>query len=155
LKKFLILTFCLFALTANAQNPTLKIKQFDGRIFDLSKQNGKVTIITFWAQWCSNCKREMPILNRFYKKNKARGLEVVAISIDRKSQRAKARQFARNFDYPTALAENVIDTSFSQPKFIPTYYLIGKNGEFLGKVFDREALSEDALNRVLGRYLGS
>ena len=155
MKKLLIFTliFTYFSSFANAANPTLKIKQFDGNIFDLSKQKGKITLITFWAHWCHNCKREMPLLDKVYKKFNKKGFEVIAITIDRKNDLEKARNQAKKISYPTASQFQVIEASFSQPKFIPTYYLVGKNGKFLGEIFTDKNLTTSGLERILQEKL--
>jgi thiol-disulfide isomerase/thioredoxin len=38
---------------------------------------GKVVLIFFWAHWCSNCKAQGPILDRFLEKYRSQGLVIV------------------------------------------------------------------------------
>lgn len=151
--KKLILFFCLFAFSAGAQNPQLKITQLNGEVFDLAQQKGKVTLILFWAYWCGNCKRDMPLVEEVYQKYKAKGLEIIAISIDPKRQKEKVLSAAKNYSYKIAVADDVINASFSQPNLIPTYYLIGKNGEFLAEPFKEKSFNKTDFIEILDRSL--
>ncbi|HEY3934173.1 MAG TPA: TlpA disulfide reductase family protein [Gemmatimonadales bacterium] len=44
---------------------------------------GHVTLINIWATWCIPCQREMPSLERLYRRYRSRGLRIAAVSIDR------------------------------------------------------------------------
>lgn len=48
--------------------------------------NGKVVLIDFWASWCPPCRREMPNLVEVYKQYKAKGFEIVGVSLDSKQE---------------------------------------------------------------------
>jgi len=54
----------------------------DGGSVKLSDFQGKVVVLNFWATWCSPCREEMPALERLYRKYRARGLVVLAVSMD-------------------------------------------------------------------------
>lgn len=43
---------------------------------------GKVVLVDFWASWCPPCRAEMPTVVEAYKKYKAKGFEIVGISLD-------------------------------------------------------------------------
>ena len=100
MKKILVLDVVLLGLNAvHAQTktqektetiektdfPSCVIKDLQGQDIDLKKftQQGKVTIISFWATWCSPCKKELEnmtdLLDDWGKKY---NVQLVAISID-------------------------------------------------------------------------
>ncbi len=149
MNKIIAIVLLLFSFSANAANPQLKITQLNGEVFDLEQQKGKITLVLFWAHWCGNCKREMPQLEEVYQKYKNRGFEVIAISIDSKRQKQKVLEEAKNYSYRIAVADDVIKASFSQPNLVPTYYLIGRNGEFLGEIFKEKSFDKNDLVRML------
>lgn len=151
LKKFLILFFCIFSLKAFAQDPALKIKQIDGKIFDLKEQKGKVVLVSFWAKWCPNCRREMPLVDRFYKENSNKKFEVISINLDGRKHFVEVSQIAQQFSFKNSFFEDVIKTDFSEPNAIPTNYLIGRNGEFLGEIFFDEQGKSEKLLAILSK----
>lgn len=87
--KYLILLALVisYSFSSTAQNaiPTTTIKNLEGKTMTLQDviKPGKVTIINFWATWCSPCKKELDIISEVYdtwKKNY--NCDLFAISID-------------------------------------------------------------------------
>jgi len=153
LKKFLLIFFFSLNFIASANAANLKIKQFDGEIFDLENQKGKAVLVVFWASWCGNCKKQLPILDEIYQKNKNRNFEVIAISTDFPKQRQNAINFAQKLSFKTASAHDVINASFSKPELVPTYYLINEKGEFVKEIFENEELNASDLQEILDQIL--
>ncbi|MBI3628808.1 MAG: TlpA family protein disulfide reductase [Candidatus Rokubacteria bacterium] len=54
----------------------------DGKPVKLGDHPGKVIFLNFWATWCPPCREEMPAMERLYQRYKARGLVVIAVSVD-------------------------------------------------------------------------
>lgn len=42
----------------------------------------RAVLLNFWATWCVPCRLEMPTMEQAYRDYKARGLEILAVSID-------------------------------------------------------------------------
>lgn len=51
----------------------------------LLNSNSKYFILDFWASWCGPCIASMPILKDIYEKYHKKGLEIIAVSIDKDS----------------------------------------------------------------------
>ncbi|MEE9146064.1 MAG: TlpA disulfide reductase family protein [Candidatus Tectomicrobia bacterium] len=58
------------------------LPDLQGTMVHLEALRGKVVFINIWATWCPPCVEEMPTMQRLYDRLHARGLEVLAISID-------------------------------------------------------------------------
>ena len=59
----------------------------DGKDIRLSEIQGKVTIIDFWASWCKPCRVENPNLVNLYNTYQSKGLEIISVSLDQKTQK--------------------------------------------------------------------
>ena len=64
--------------------PKTVFKDKDSKEKKLDDYKGKSLIINFWATWCAPCVREMPQLDRLKALVSGNGIEVIAISEDRK-----------------------------------------------------------------------
>ena len=80
-----------FSLMAQKAVPSAEIKTLDGKTVNLQDyaKNGKITVISLWATWCSPCKKELDAIAEIYPDwQEEYDMELVAITID--TQRALA-----------------------------------------------------------------
>jgi thiol-disulfide isomerase/thioredoxin len=73
--------------------PSVAFSGGGGEQVSLARFRGKVVLLAFWASWCAPCQSEIPSLERLQTRLSAKGLEVVAVSIDKKAS-AAAEAFA-------------------------------------------------------------
>ena len=71
--------------------PDFALKDLSGNTFSLSSTRGKVVILDFWATWCPPCRKEIPHFVDLYKDYRAKGLEVIGVSLDRGATEAVKR----------------------------------------------------------------
>jgi peroxiredoxin len=87
-KSLLLLAVCLTTASLFAQNKTLpsaNLKTLEGKTFNAQElgKSGKITVISFWATWCSPCKKELDAIKDLYPDWKSKyNLELVAVSVD-------------------------------------------------------------------------
>ena len=104
--------------------------------------SSKVTIVTFWARWCSPCWTELPELNAFYEKHKDNGLVVIAVTkydrhegeAARQDEFEKAQQAIADYELtiPAGIApDNEIHKAF-EVSSIPCVALIDSEGTVIG-----------------------
>ncbi|WP_295117356.1 TlpA disulfide reductase family protein [uncultured Chitinophaga sp.] len=70
---------------------------------------GKVVIVQLAGSWCPNCMDETAYLSEWYRKNKDRGVEIVALAYERTTDEERSRRGALSFikrfnlEYPVLL----------------------------------------------------
>lgn len=90
----ILLLLFLGTTQLNAQRtlPDVNINTLGGEkvlASDLGK-NGKITVVSFWATWCSPCKKELDAINEVYADwVEDYDIELVAITIDTRRALAK------------------------------------------------------------------
>src|SRR5262245_31853101 len=68
----------------------LDLKPLGGRSgVRLSEFQGKVTLLNVWASWCAPCKVELPRLDEAAPRLRAKGIEIVAASVDESTSDAE------------------------------------------------------------------
>ena len=62
--------------------PNFQVVTFDGTKVSLSELKGQVVLLNFWATWCGPCKRELPLLDAFYRASNQFGLKMFAVATE-------------------------------------------------------------------------
>ena len=68
----------------------------DGKPMKLADLKGQVVVVNLWATWCAPCKEEKPSLAKLAKAYAGRGVQVVAISVDKDTAIPKAKEFLQS-----------------------------------------------------------
>jgi peroxiredoxin len=128
----------------------LKFTATDGREVELSNLTGKVVLVTFWATTCDLCADHMPEVARIYEKFRAKGFEVIGISLDKDRGELERFMVANDMTWPQYFDgkewDGALITSLGV-NYVPTMWLVNKKGLLV---------STDANNRteeLVGKYL--
>jgi peroxiredoxin len=98
------------------------------RSLKLSDFRGQIVVLNFWATWCPPCVEEMPSLVEMQRRMKAKGITVLAVSVD--VDQGAYNQFLKdhNVDLLTVRdAAHKSNTLYGTFKF-PETYIIDRNG---------------------------
>ena len=74
-----------------------------GGTLAMQSLRGRPLLVNFWATWCPPCIEELPLLDRFFRENAAKGFQVAGVAID---QVAAVRSFLTRLPlaFPVAVA---------------------------------------------------
>ncbi len=124
--------------------PDFKGKTFDGRVVTLADLKGKVVIINFWATWCGPCKRELPMLDGYYRLRKDYGLEILAVDVEDNISSSSLQSIQTVVSFPMLKS---LHGPYELLGGLPTNYIIGRDGVL--RYAKANAFDLDDLNTLL------
>ncbi|MGZ5282514.1 MAG: TlpA family protein disulfide reductase [Bacteroidia bacterium] len=151
MKKILSLFTLSFGLTfAHAQEntaakteektefPSVVLKDLNGKEIDLQQfaKSGKITVLSFWATWCSPCKKELENMNEVLEEWQEKyDVQLVAVSIDdaRNAMKVKPYVDGKKWEFAVLLDVNQESKRALNYPNVPYTVLIDKNGNIVYK----------------------
>jgi len=131
--------------------PDINEKDLDGKEHRLSDLKGKMVLVSFWASWDAESRKENLRLKKIYDKYKSKGFVVYQVSLDR--SKILWEEAIEKDALPWI---NVSDLQYTASRPARTYniqrlpanYLISKDQEIIGKdLFGR--ILDEKLNELL------
>ncbi len=111
-----------------------KLLTKDGNSEAPEQHLGKITLINFWASWCAPCRREMPLFQAVYEREKQNGFQIIGIAIDDPST-AEPMLDSMGINYPNLYAEQtgmqLMELSGNPVGAMPYSVLIDRNGNVI------------------------
>jgi len=108
---------------------TYQLTDLDGHPITLAALRGKVVWINFWASWCPPCQQETPILRDLSNTYRARGLEILGVSVQETSVDDVAA-YARRYALPYTIGFDGSGHVFRTYKVfaLPTQFFLDTTG---------------------------
>jgi cytochrome c biogenesis protein CcmG, thiol:disulfide interchange protein DsbE len=121
----------------------------------LTDYRGEVVLLNIWATWCIPCRTEMPSIEAVHQTLGAKGLKVVAISIDDEGAEAKIRDFAKEFRLTFEMLHDPAGTipGIYRTTGVPETFVIGRDGVIRKKWIGAEDWNSDGNQRLLSSLL--
>jgi cytochrome c-type biogenesis protein len=121
------------ATPIGARVPAYQAVTFGGDSLQLGRES-RVVLLNVWATWCASCKEEFALMDTLLERHGARGLRVVAVSVDVGSD-APVRRTAAQYGVTFEIAhdpDGEIERRFPAIG-VPASYLIDRDGTLLWK----------------------
>jgi cytochrome c biogenesis protein CcmG/thiol:disulfide interchange protein DsbE len=131
----LVISSSIFAQSSNPV-PSVNLKDLNGKQVNIKDLvgNDKPTVISFWATWCSPCKRELNNIAELYEDwQEETGVNIIAVSIDdaRSSLRVKPYVNGKAWDYEVLLDANQDLKRAMNVNTIPHTFLVDGDGNIV------------------------
>lgn len=115
--------------------PSFILKGTDNQAVAINYRGNSLTIVDYWATWCTPCIREIPELKNIYKKYKDRNLNIISISVDESSALPKLKKFidSLGMGWVNYWDENRKVTDQYKIFLFPTYFLLDEEGKIIAR----------------------
>lgn len=147
------------SLVAQDRLPDVTLTDINGQKVNLTSfgEKGEITVINFWATWCTPCKKELNNIADLYPDWQADyGVRIVAISIDDARNKAKVKTYVngQSWEYDVLLDVNGILKQKLNFQTIPFTVIVDREGNIVsrhaGYVDGDEYLLEEELAELAG-----
>jgi peroxiredoxin len=136
--------------------PAYESRTLDGAPASLAALKGKVVLLNVWATWCHPCRDEIPELEALHQRFRARGLEVIGVSVDAAGMEAGIRSFMTDFrmTYPVWLDPDERVSAQFLTTGVPETFLIDRAGVIRWRKIGPVQLGDTLLAAAVERALG-
>ena len=122
------------------------------RTVALNQFRGQIVVLNFWATWCEPCVEEMPSLVEMQRRMKAKGVTVVAVSIDENESAYRSFLKQHGVDLLTVRDPGQKTPALYGTRGWPETFIIDRNGvmrrKFIGAVDWTEPEITDFLSKL-------
>ncbi len=125
-----------------------RIELLDGSVYEPAASAGRPLLVYWWSSTCPFCALQSPSMDKLWLGERGRGLQMVALSVDKKPQDAQAYLARTGYRFPVAWTSPDWRKAFPKPKGLPITLLRGRDGRLLlaerGQMFaeDVEAIAQ-------------
>ncbi len=105
--------------------PDVELTLVDGEKVRLADLKGRVVVLNFWATWCVPCRKELPLLDAYYRRLKDRGLSVYAITVESSAPLYQLKKLFAAMAIPSVKKVRGMPTTMAA---VPTNFIIDRAG---------------------------
>jgi peroxiredoxin len=113
--------------------PGFTCKTIDGKTIDISKLQGKIVMINFFATWCGPCNLELPVLQKNIWEKYKDNPDFVLVILGREHSEKEVQDYVKQKNYTMPFAPDPGRKIFKlyASQSIPRNVIIGKDGKII------------------------
>ena len=111
-----------------APYPLAAVPLLGGGRFVPAQAEGRVLVLYWWASWCPFCAEQSPEMQKLWDAQRGRGLQMLALSIDKKPEDATAYLRKKGYSFPAAWLSPELLKTYRKPDGLPVTVVRGKDG---------------------------
>ncbi len=119
----------------------------------LSDYRGQVVFLNFWATWCGPCRSEMPSMEKVYNELKNEGFVILAVDLAEDNKTVQSFVDELGITFPVVLDQSGEVGGAYDARSIPTTYIIGRDGNILGRAIGVRPWEEDSYKDLFREIL--
>lgn len=114
--------------------PDFELEDLNGRQVKLTDYRGKIVFLNFWAICCLTCREEMASMEKLYSEFKDKEFTVLAVDPQEDFRKVTTFKEKYRLSFPILLdSDGMVGLTYGA-RFIPTTYLVDRDGTVIGKV---------------------
>ncbi len=141
-----------FAVEAGAKPPGFDLPGLQGTV-NLSDAAGSVVYVDFWASWCGPCRQSFPWMNQLQEKYRSKGLKIIAVNVDAKSEDARKFLAQNPAEFTVAFDSKGTTPASYGVSGMPTSFLIGRDGKVIFRHLGFKAADKEVIERQINAAL--
>lgn len=119
-----------YAVEKGNKAPDFQLSGTNGTV-RLSDAAGSIVYVDFWASWCGPCRQSFPWMNEMQERYRAKGLKVIAVNVDAKTEDARKFLAMNPSKFTVAFDPKGSTPAQYGVKGMPSSFIIGKDGKVI------------------------
>ncbi len=102
----------------------------------------KWRIVNFWSEWCTPCRKEIPVFNDLHEQLALSGSQVtvLGVNVDEDSREKTMAIAARmGITFPTLTTDAVSELRLQAPMVLPTTYILSPDNQVVVKLIGEQS----------------
>jgi thiol-disulfide isomerase/thioredoxin len=108
-------------------NPII-LMDIDGKPYKIKDYKNRVTIVNFWATWCTPCIKEIPSLNNLRQSMRGKPFELLSINYAETAETVKEFMQMIDVEFPVLLDKQGLESAKWKVIAFPSTFVIGRDG---------------------------
>ena len=100
------------------------VKLLNGELWTPQNNPASTLVVYWWASWCPFCAVQSPHIEALWRAQKANGLAVLALSIDKQEAAASGYMKSKGYSFPAGMLTPEVAKMLPKPKGLPVVVVL-------------------------------